>query len=154
MRIIWLTQGGFLIESGGYRLVIDPYISNYVEKKSHTGAYYRTKKDVLLCDAGSCEQQWSASFGYTDEGGKTDTISLTWKQTVFNGITPAGTSKRELLYCLNGACDHLEDAEIADKPQTATVDRYHLTWTKSSLIIRRADIMKQITSSGGLLDAY
>ena len=134
---------------------VNPKVSNnYVEKKSHTGTYYRTKKDVLLCDAGPCEQQWSASFVYTDESGKADTISLTWKQTVFNGITPAGTSKRELLYCLNGACEHLEDATIAEKAQVATLGRYPLTWTKSSLIIRRADIMKEITDSGGVVDAY
>lgn len=79
---------------------------------------------------------------------------MTWKETVFNGITPAGTSKRELLSCLNGACEHLEDATVGDKPQAAMVGRFHLTWTKSSLIIRRADIMKQITDSGGLVDAY
>jgi len=129
-------------------------ITNYVEKKNQAGTYYRTKKNALLCDVGPCEQQWSTSFVYTDESGKADTISLTWKQTVFNGITPTGTSKRELLFCLNGACEHVEAATDADKPQAATVGRYHLTWTKSSLIIRRADIMKEIADSGGLIDAY
>jgi len=33
MKITWLTQGGFLFESGGYRLAVDPYISNFVEKR-------------------------------------------------------------------------------------------------------------------------
>jgi len=129
-------------------------IGNYVEKRNHTGAYYRTEQDVLLCEAGLCEQQWTALFNYTDEAGKADTISMTWKQTVFTGITPAGTSKRELLYCLNGVCERLEDATAADKPRTAETGRYHLTWTRSLLVIRRADIMKEINEAGGLVDAY
>ena len=32
MNIIWLLQGSMILESGEYRLVIDPYISDYVEK--------------------------------------------------------------------------------------------------------------------------
>ncbi len=32
MNIIWLLQGSMILESGKYRLVIDPYISDYVEK--------------------------------------------------------------------------------------------------------------------------
>lgn len=128
-------------------------ISRYAEKKNHMGTYYRTKQNLLLCDAGPCEQQWSASFVYTDETGKSDTISLTWKQTVFNGITPAGTSKRELLYCLNGVCNNNSEGP-ADKPLVDEAGRYHLTWTRSSLIIRRSDIMKEIIDAGGSLDAY
>jgi len=33
MKITWLGQGGFLLESGGYRLVVDPYLSDCVRKK-------------------------------------------------------------------------------------------------------------------------
>ena len=33
MKITWLGQGGFLLESGGYRLVVDPYLSDCVQKK-------------------------------------------------------------------------------------------------------------------------
>ncbi len=33
MKLIWLTQGGFLFETAGFRLAVDPYISNFVEKK-------------------------------------------------------------------------------------------------------------------------
>lgn len=129
-------------------------VANFVEKKHHSGTYYRTKQNALLCDAGPCEQQWAASFGYTDETGKADTIGLTWKQTVFNGITPDGTSKRELLFCLNAECKHLEDVTNDDKPLAAVAERYRLTWSKSSLIIRRADIMKEIIDAGGVVDAY
>jgi outer membrane biosynthesis protein TonB len=130
-------------------------ISKFAEKKHQAGTYYRTKKNVLLCDAGPCEQQWSASFAYTDDTGKADTIGLTWKQTVFNGITPTGTSKRELLYCLNGSCKTLEDTAVTDNaPVTAEAGRYHLTWSKASLIIRRSDIMKEIIDTGGSVEAY
>jgi L-ascorbate metabolism protein UlaG (beta-lactamase superfamily) len=33
MKIVWLTQGGFLFESQGYRLVVDPYMSDSLEGK-------------------------------------------------------------------------------------------------------------------------
>ena len=130
-------------------------ISKFAEKKRQAGSYYRTKKNILLCDAGPCEQQWSASFAYTDDTGKTDTIGLTWKQTVFNGITPTGTSKRELLYCLNGVCKTIEDTSVSDNASVAAeAGRYHLTWSKASLVIRRSDIMKEIVDSGGSVEAY
>lgn len=127
-------------------------ISKFSDKKSQTGTYYRTKKNILLCDAGTCEQLWSATFNYTDETGKSDSFGLNWKQTVFNGITPTGTSKRELLVCLNGSCKALEDA--AGSPQAVELGRYHITWSKSSLVIRRSDIMKEVVESGGAVEAY
>lgn len=129
-------------------------ISKFAEKKNQAGKYYRTKKNVLLCDVGPCEQQWSSSFVYTDDTGKSDTISLTWKQTVFNGITPEGTNKRELLYCLNGTCKTLEDTAVNETPLEAAAGRYHLRWSKASIIVRRLDIMKEIVDSGGSLEAY
>ncbi len=137
-------------------------ISRYTEKKEQTGTYSRTQYNVLLCEAGPCEQRWSASFVYTDETGKRDDFVLTWQQTVFEGITPKGTSMRELFYCLNGDCKSLENAANAearcveltpdnhcksyestadfDAPQTATMGRYLVTWRRSSLVITRSDI--------------
>jgi len=134
-------------------------ISRYTEKKNQTGVYSRTQYNVLLCEASPCEQRWSASFVYTDEDGKKDTFVLTWIQTIFEGITPKGTSKRELLYCLNGDCKSLENTANAearclqltpdnhcksyestadfDTPQTATIGRYHITWRRSTLLITR-----------------
>ncbi|HSQ77483.1 MAG TPA: hypothetical protein VLN91_01210, partial [Nitrospirota bacterium] len=132
----------------GIRHKTDPkVISRYTEKKNQTGVYSRTQYNVLLCEASPCEQRWSASFVYTDEDGKKDTFVLTWIQTIFEGITPKGTSKRELLYCLNGDCKSLENTANAearclqltpdnhcksyestedfDTPQTATMGRYH-----------------------------
>jgi len=129
-------------------------ISKFTEKKVQSGTYYRTKKDILLCDAGPCDQQWSASFSYTDDTGNVDTFSLTWKQIVFNGITPAGTSKRELLFCLNGACKSMENTSASDTSQAWEVGRYHITWSKTSLVIRRSDLMKEVVAAGGAVEAY
>lgn len=33
MQITWLTQGGFLFESGGVRIAVDPYASDFLEKR-------------------------------------------------------------------------------------------------------------------------
>ena len=33
MKVTWLLQGSILFESNGYRLLIDPYISDFVERK-------------------------------------------------------------------------------------------------------------------------
>jgi hypothetical protein len=129
-------------------------ITKFTEKRNKTGTYYRTKKDILLCDAGPCEQQWSASYQYTDEKGASDSFGLTWKQIVFNGITPTGTSKRELIYCLNNNCKTLEDSTAADKSLSGAAGRYQITWSKSLLVIRRSDIVKEITDSGGVVEAY
>jgi outer membrane biosynthesis protein TonB len=129
-------------------------IVKLTEKKDQTGTYYRTKQNVVLCEKGPCEQQWTASFSYIDETGKSDSFGLTWKQTVFNGITPSGTSKRWLLACVNGACETLEDTSPSETALSRDVGRYRLTWSKSSLIIRRSDIMKEVIDSGGKVEAY
>lgn len=129
-------------------------ISKFSEKKNKMGTYHRTKMNVLLCDAGPCEQQWSAAFQYTDEKGASDSFGLTWKQTVFNGITPAGTSKRELLFCLNNECKTLQDTSTSDTALSNALGRYRITLSKSLLVIRRSDIMKEIADSGGVLEAY
>lgn len=129
-------------------------VSKFTEKDDRSGTYYRTKQGLLLCDAGPCEQRWAATFTYTDEKGEGDTFGLNWKQTVFNGITPGGTSKRELLWCVNGICKNLVDATTVNTAQTVDVARYRLTWTRTSLIIMRLDIMLEVQSAGGKLDAY
>ena len=35
MKFTWITQGGFVFESASFRLVVDPYLSDFVEKKSN-----------------------------------------------------------------------------------------------------------------------
>jgi len=129
-------------------------ISKYTENKTLTGRYYRTKQNVLLCDAGPCEMGWSATFLYMDEAGKSDAFLLNWKEIVFNGITPAGTSKRVLEWCLGGVCRKLEDTGAADTEREQEMGRYKLKWTKTSVIIRRADVMIESVAAGKSLSDY
>ena len=132
----------------------DKVISRYAEKKSGRGKYYRTMQNVLLCETGPCEEIMAASFVYTDEEGASDTFGLTWKQTVFNGITPSGTSRRDLLFCLNGSCQNLTDRDAGGAAMTEQTGRYQIVWAPSSLIVRRADIEKEILDAGGSVEAY
>jgi len=129
-------------------------ITKYTENKTLAGRYYRTKHNVLLCDAGPCEMGWSSTFLYMDEAGKSDAFLLNWKEIVFNGITPAGTSKRVLEWCLNGGCSKLEDSSATDTEQEMEMGRYKLKWTKTSVIIRRADVMSEIVTAGKSLSDY
>lgn len=129
-------------------------ITKFNLKKSKSGRYYRTKQGVLLCDTGPCELIWTATFLYTDEASKTDALLLNWKETVFNGITPSGTSKRELECCLNGQCWRMQDSSATDTTQESEIGRYRLSLNKSSLIIRRSDIMKEILQAGRSLNDY
>lgn len=129
-------------------------ISKYTENKTLTGRYYRTKQNVLLCDAGPCEMGWSATFLYMDEAGKSDAFLLNWKEIVFNGITPTGTSKRVLEWCLDGVCRKLEDTGAADTEREQEMGRYKLKWTKTSVIVRRADVMIESVAAGKSLSDY
>jgi len=129
-------------------------VGKYAERKSQTGKYHRTKMDLLLCDAGPCVKEWAASFSYTDESGKTDAFTISWKEVVFNALTPSGTNKRDLQWCLNGACKKLEDASAEDKTRESALDRYVAIWTKSSVAIRRSDIAQEITAAGKSLEDY
>ncbi len=131
-----------------------PAVSKFSVKKNQTGKYYRTKQGVLLCDAGPCELAWTASFLYTDEKGQADALLLNWKEIVFNGITPKGTSRRELECCLNGKCLKREDNSPTDIEQEVAVGRYDLHWTKTSVLVRRADIVKEIQDAGRSLADY
>jgi hypothetical protein len=81
-------------------------------------------------------------------------VSLNWKEIVFNVITPAGTSKRVLEWCLDGVCRKLEDASVADTEQEQEMGRYKLKWSKTSVIIRRADVMIEIVAAGKSLSDY
>jgi len=128
-------------------------VSKYTETKNRVGKYYRTKQGVLLCDAGPCELMWTTSFVYTDETGKADAVLLKWKETVFNGITPAGTSKQDLECCLNGQCSKMQTAS-SDAAQDYEVGRYRLTLGKTSVDVRRADIVKEIVDAGRSLADY
>lgn len=58
MKITWLGQGGFLIDINGYLVMVDPYLSDSVEKKLDSGAkrlipfdreYLKIHPKVLIC---------------------------------------------------------------------------------------------------------
>ncbi len=144
--------------SGAQEVKVDhsasPAVSKYAINKNKTGKYYQTKQKIVLCDAGPCELTWSASFIYTDESGKADALLLKWEETVFNGITPTGTSKRELECCLNGKCWKMQDNSATDTNQEYVVGRYTLSWTKTSVLVRRTDIMEEIIAAGRSLADY
>ncbi len=129
-------------------------ISKFGMTKNTAGKYYRTKQGLLLCDTGPCEIIWSAKFVYTDEQAKTDAVLLNWKETVFNGITPAGTSRQDLECCVNGQCWKMQENPKSEDPQEFEVGRFRLSWTKSSVVLRRSDIMKEVLDAGRSLDDY
>lgn len=56
MKFIWITQGGFVFESDSFRLAVDPYLSDFVEKKEHLTRMIQSvftveslKPDAVLC---------------------------------------------------------------------------------------------------------
>ena len=129
-------------------------ISKFSVKKNSAGKYYRTKQGVLLCDTGPCEITWSATFIYTDEAGKSDALLMNWKETVFNGITPAGTSRQDLECCLNGQCWKLQENTKTEETQEFEVGRFRLVWNTSSIVLRRSDIMQEVINAGRSLNDY
>ena len=124
-------------------------ISGFAESKGQTGKYYQTKSGLLLCEGGPCVQEWTSRFFYTDENGKRDAFMVTWKQMVFSGMTPTGTSSREITWCLNGSCKKVESSDTTKGAVTLDFGNYELSWTKESAHFRRNDIMKEITDAGG-----
>jgi hypothetical protein len=129
-------------------------ISKYSASKKTDGKYYRTKQGLLVCDTGPCEITWSAKFLYTDETSGTDALLLKWKETVFNGITPMGTSRQDLECCLNGECWRMQDTGPTDKMQELEIGRYRLFWKNGSVVLRRTDIMKEVLEAGRSLSDY
>ena len=127
-------------------------ISSFNDGKSIGGKLFRSKQHFLLCETGSCYRDWTGRFFYIDEAGKRDAFLIRYKETVFTGVTPQGTSKLQMDLCLNGDC-----RQIAYNPETgahSTFDRYVLSWSKGVFTIRRADLMKEITDAGGKVPEY
>ena len=56
MKITWLGQAGLLFERGGVSVMIDPYLSNYVEKVQPANyrrspineAYFNIDPDIMI----------------------------------------------------------------------------------------------------------
>jgi hypothetical protein len=107
---------------------------------------------LVLCESGSCLRDWTGRFFYIDELGKRDAFLVRWKENVFTGVTPEGNSKVVMDVCLNGDCKsfNLNGEESSQN----TVDRYILSWNKKAFIIRRADIVKEITDAGGTVPNF
>jgi len=129
-------------------------VTNFNDSKNITGKLYRSKKNDLLCETGSCSRDWNGRFFYIDENGKRDAFLIRWKETVFTGVTPVGTSKLEMDVCLNGECKHLAYAAEGGSAAQSMIDRYLLSWTKTAFIIRRADMVKEITDAGGKIPEF
>ncbi len=124
-------------------------ISGFAESEGQTGKYYKTKSGLLLCETGPCVQEWTSRFFYTDENGKRDAFMVTWKQMVYSGMTPSGTTSREITWCLNGSCKKVEHNDTTKGAASLAFGNYALSWTKESALFRRTDIMKEITDAGG-----
>ena len=54
MNITWLTQGGFLFEQNGFRMVVDPYMSDSLAGKVTRIAEFPISLDALCPDAVLC----------------------------------------------------------------------------------------------------
>lgn len=114
----------------------------FSEKKSGTGTLYRNKNNVVMCQVPPCRAEWAASFISVDETGKSDAFKLTWTETIFEYVSLTGVSKRDLEWCVNAACLNFQDPDTSSRAPKPEIERYALTWTKSSLAIRRMDSVK------------
>jgi hypothetical protein len=56
--------------------------------------------------------------------------------------------------CLNGDCKRLVYPSDGSAPAPSTIDRYVLSWTKTVFIIRRSDLLKEITDAGGKVPEF
>jgi hypothetical protein len=129
-------------------------ISKYNEEREITGDYYLTKQGVLLCELGPCTFSWTVKFTYTDESGKPDALMLQCSATVFGGMTPSGTGKSKLDWCINGDCHFSRDLCHGDVKTQIDRGRYTLYLAGPSLIVRRADIAKEVVDGGRKLTDY
>jgi hypothetical protein len=128
-------------------------ITNFNDGKSIGGKLYRSKQNYLLCESGSCYRDWTGRFFYIDEVGKRDAFLIRHKENVFTGVTPQGTSKLDMDFCLNGDCKRISFPAEGGAVQSR-IDRYVLSWSKNAFTIRRADIMKEITDAGGKVPEF
>jgi hypothetical protein len=124
-------------------------VTNFNDSKNVTGKLFRSKQNDLLCESGSCSRDWNGRFFYIDESGKRDAFLIRLKETVFTGVTQMGTSRMDMDLCLNGECKSIAYTGEGGKVVQSAIDRYLLSWTKTTFIIRRADMVKEITDAGG-----
>jgi hypothetical protein len=147
------------VEGTGFEVKISPKVNtktviNFTDSKGATGKFYRNKQNVLLCEENGCSRDWTGRFFYVDETGKRDAFLIRWKETVFTGITPSGTSKKDLDLCLNGDCKRITHPADETAPVQGGLERYVLTWSKNAFIIRRADLVKEISEAEGKIPDF
>lgn len=124
-------------------------VTNFNDSSSTTGTMYRSKQNYVLCEGDGCFRDWTGRFFYFDDTGKRDAFLIRWRETVFSGITPQGTSKVEVDLCVNGDCKRAAYATEGGAAVRSIVDRYVVSFNRSTLIVRRADLVKEITDKGG-----
>lgn len=120
---------------------------NFTDNSSTSGKLIRSKQNYTLCEGTGCTRDWTGRLFYIDEAGKRDAFLVRWRETIFSGITPQGTSKMEMDLCLNGDCKHI--VYQTGGTTQLSMDRYVLIWAKNNFTIRRADLLKEITDAGG-----
>lgn len=123
-------------------------VTNFNDSSSSTGKIVR-KKEFVLCEGEGCFRDWTGRFFYFDDTGKRDAFLLRWRETVFTGMTPSGTSKVDIDLCVNGDCKRVAYSNESGAAVQTVMDRYVLNFNRKVLTIRRADIMKEITNAGG-----
>lgn len=143
-------------EESGIDLKITPkvnqkIVTNFNDSKAAGGKIYRSKQNYVLCEGGGCYRDWTGRFFYIDDTGKRDAFLIRWKETVFTGITPGGTSKQEMDLCLNGDCKRVA---LSGETMQGAIDRYVLSWTKTAFIIRRSDLLKEFTDAGAKVPEF
>lgn len=128
--------------------------SNFTDNKSEAGKVYRSKQNYVLCEDSGCSRDWTGRFFYTDDAGKRDAFLIRWRETIFSGITPQGTSKMEIDFCLNGDCRRVNYQPGGGGVVQSSMDRYVLIWAKNNFTVRRADLLKEITDAGGKVPEF
>ena len=146
-------------ESGRVDVKITPrvnqkIVTNFTDNASTSGKMYRSKQNYILCDGSDCFRDWTGRFFYFDDTGKRDAFLVRWRETVFSGITPSGTSKVEVDLCVNGDCKRSAFATEGGAAVQAVVDRYVLSFNRSVLSIRRADLLQEIRDKGGKVPEF
>jgi hypothetical protein len=124
-------------------------VTNFSDNSSTSGKLYRSRQNYVLCEGSGCSRDWTGRFFYFDDTGKRDAFLIRWRETVFSGITPQGTSKVEVDLCVNGDCKRSSFDREGGAEVQAVVDRYILSFNRTRLTVRRADLLKEITDKGG-----
>ncbi len=124
-------------------------VTNFNDSSLISGKLYRSKQNYVLCEGTGCSRDWTGRFFYIDDVGKRDAFLIRFRQSVFSGITPSGTTADVMDICLNGDCSQIKYSPGAGGVMQSAIGRYTISWAKSSFILRRTDLMREIIDAGG-----